>query len=181
MKKLMIMLVAVSFLCGCATFGTFDNFKQGETTKEEVQSMLGEPEKKRFEGDQEIWQYYFTMKDRKKLRKMQTILNLDIIFKEKEIDNYNITVSQESVKEMPKKGLQEGRSLPPAKGPIQPQKRAGEEFIYQFDRNNDGRVSRSEFNGPERLFNRLDRNDDGFIDVDEVPEDRPSRKKKRKH
>jgi len=121
------------------------------------------------------------MKNRKKAPKMQTILNVDIIFKEKEIDNYNITVSQESVKEVPKKGIQEGRPLPPAKEPIQPHKKAGKKFIYQFDRNNDGRVSRSEFPGPDQVFRNLDRNDDGFIDVEEAPERRPSHKKKRKY
>jgi len=45
MKRLSILMVAAFLFCGCATFGTFDNFKQGETTKAEVKSMLGEPKK----------------------------------------------------------------------------------------------------------------------------------------
>nr|WP_321403704.1 hypothetical protein [uncultured Desulfobacter sp.] len=37
------------------------------------------------------------------------------------------------------------------------------------DTNNDGRVSRSEFNGPADMFDKMDVNGDGYIAKDELP------------
>lgn len=167
MKKILIMLVVASFLSGCATFGNFPNLKKGESSQDDVRSMLGEPSKTRFEGEQEVWQYEFNKKNLKRTDTMQTILNLNITFKEKEVDNYDITVSKEAVSkepmiEGPQKDMQKDR-------PEQPGKR----FINQFDRDNDGRVSRKEFLGPARAFDRFDRNKDGYIDADEAPNGPP--------
>ena len=41
--------------------------------------------------------------------------------------------------------------------------------IEDFDQNGDGKVSQSEFKGPEDLFSKMDRNSDGYITEDEVP------------
>lgn len=37
------------------------------------------------------------------------------------------------------------------------------------DTNNDGRVSRDEFNGPADMFDKMDFNGDGYIGKDELP------------
>ncbi|MBU2578196.1 hypothetical protein KKA69_05235, partial [Patescibacteria group bacterium] len=103
--------------------------------------------------------------------KMRTSLNLDISFKEKAVENYDISVSKEAVKEVQKEEMQKVISLPPSQIPSQPEPRGKGDFIKQLDKDNDGRVSRSEFPGPDNAFNRMDRNDDGFIDENEAPQD----------
>ncbi|MFA6961331.1 MAG: DUF1566 domain-containing protein [Opitutaceae bacterium] len=45
--------------------------------------------------------------------------------------------------------------------------RAG--FIQHLDRDHDGKISRSEFDGPPDGFDHFDRNHDGFISSDEAP------------
>jgi hypothetical protein len=46
-------------------------------------------------------------------------------------------------------------------------------FISMFDKDNDGRLSKSEFQGPENFFSRIDRNGDGYISTDEAPQGPP--------
>jgi hypothetical protein len=43
-----------------------------------------------------------------------------------------------------------------------------EEFLREFDRNRDGRVSESEFRGPREVFKRADRNGDRVLDREEI-------------
>ncbi len=45
---------------------------------------------------------------------------------------------------------------------------AGPEWFQKMDRNHDGDVSRREFLGPRDQFDRLDRDNDGLIDLDEA-------------
>ena len=45
-------------------------------------------------------------------------------------------------------------------------------FIKRLDKNADGKVSKSEFDGPSRAFKRLDKNGDGYIDSSEAPQGR---------
>lgn len=45
-------------------------------------------------------------------------------------------------------------------------------FIQHFDQNQDGRVSASEFPGPQENFSQLDQNSDGYIDATEAPRKR---------
>lgn len=45
-------------------------------------------------------------------------------------------------------------------------------FIQNFDQDQDGRVSASEFSGPQEHFSRLDQNSDGYIDETEAPRQR---------
>jgi len=46
-------------------------------------------------------------------------------------------------------------------------------FIQNFDQDKDGKVSKEEFRGSDRAFNRFVRNHDGFIDKTEVPKGPP--------
>ena len=48
-------------------------------------------------------------------------------------------------------------------------------FVRHLDKNNDGKVSRSEFDGPKNRFDILDKNKDGYISEDEVPKGPPNR------
>jgi ribonuclease BN (tRNA processing enzyme) len=43
-------------------------------------------------------------------------------------------------------------------------------FIRRLDKDGDGRVSRQEFDGPPRAFDRHDKNGDGYLDADEAPQ-----------
>ena len=44
-----------------------------------------------------------------------------------------------------------------------------------FSKNGDGKVSKSEFGGPSKHFNHLDKNNDGYITEDEAPRGRPKK------
>ncbi len=50
------------------------------------------------------------------------------------------------------------------------------QFISHLDKNNDGKVSRSEFDGPSHHFSHLDRNNDGYISSDEAPSSPPGKR-----
>ncbi len=41
-------------------------------------------------------------------------------------------------------------------------------FMEDLDADNDGRVSKDEFQGPERFFSKLDQDEDGYIDEEEL-------------
>ena len=178
MKRMLIVLSAVIFLCGCTTFGNFSNLEKRKNSQEEVLSMLGEPSVKSYEDDKEVWKYHFVKKDQAKQSNIQTVLNLDVIFKDKEVDNYYITISKKSAEKGGKEIMQERKPLSHAGDSGQPRGRASGDFIGQFDTNNDGRVSKEEFSGPPMIFDNFDRNNDGFIDADEAPKGPPPREKK---
>lgn len=59
---------------------------------------------------------------------------------------------------MAQRGNQEGREPPTAA-----------EFVTRLDKDNDGKVSKSEFDGPAEHFIQLDKNSDGYISKDEAP------------
>lgn len=42
-------------------------------------------------------------------------------------------------------------------------------FIQNFDKNNDGKVSKEEFPGPDKVFEDHDKNQDGYLDESEAP------------
>ena len=42
-------------------------------------------------------------------------------------------------------------------------------FIEDLDKNGDGKVSKKEFTGPDEIFMKFDKNNDGFITKDEAP------------
>ncbi len=46
-------------------------------------------------------------------------------------------------------------------------------FVERLDRNGDGKISRSEFDGPKDRFGYHDRNNDGYITEDEAPKSPP--------
>jgi hypothetical protein len=57
-----------------------------------------------------------------------------------------------------------GRSAPPS---------GGRGFVERLDRDGDGKVSRSEFDGPKDRFGFHDRNNDGYLSEDEAPKGPP--------
>jgi len=46
----------------------------------------------------------------------------------------------------------------------------GGNMISNLDKDSDGKISKSEFQGPEEMFSRIDKNSDGYISKDEVPQ-----------
>jgi hypothetical protein len=50
---------------------------------------------------------------------------------------------------------------------------SGKDFVNRLDRNNDGKVSPQEFDGPPEHFSGFDRNGDGFITENEAPKGPP--------
>lgn len=50
---------------------------------------------------------------------------------------------------------------------------SGADFVRRLDKNGDGKVSRSEFDGPAQHFDQLDRNHDGYLSEDEAPQGPP--------
>jgi len=177
MRKTMILLAAILFMGGCTTFGTFSNLKQGKNTQEDVRAMLGEPAATRFENNKEVWQYKFLKTQGTGNSRMRTVLNMDVIFKDKKVDNYLITVSKEAMPSAPGQGLQPRQPMGPGQRPQQrPQGGSGGNFMNQLDRDGDGRVSKNEFPGPDHIFKRLDRDGSGYIEAGEAPKGRPQQR-----
>lgn len=69
-----------------------------------------------------------------------------------------------------------GRQQPPARGQRRGNVSFYEDLIRRLDRNRDGKISRSEFDGPQDQFRIWDRNKDGFLSEDEVPLNPPPRR-----
>jgi len=66
------------------------------------------------------------------------------------------------------------RQGPPAGGERRPQGgRGGRRFVQRLDKNGDGKVSKAEFDGPDRHFDTMDKNSDGFLDASEAPRGPP--------
>lgn len=61
-------------------------------------------------------------------------------------------------------------------GSRQGQPPSKEQLFSEFDKDNDGKLSKEEFPGPDEHFTRLDQNSDGYLEKDEVPDSPPSRK-----
>ncbi len=61
-------------------------------------------------------------------------------------------------------------------GSRQEQPPSKKQLFNQYDKDQDGRLSKEEFPGPDDHFTQLDQNSDGYLDEDEVPEGPPSRK-----
>ncbi|MCP4154014.1 MAG: calcium-binding protein, partial [bacterium] len=53
-------------------------------------------------------------------------------------------------------------------------------FILRLDKDKDGKVSKSEFDGPKLHFKDFDKNGDGFIEKSEAPTGPPRGRQKRK-
>jgi HlyD family secretion protein len=70
----------------------------------------------------------------------------------------------------------QGQAGMPSQGsmPAQGGAQAGGNFITRFDKDGDGKISKSEVQGQENLFTRFDKNGDGYITKDEAPQGRPS-------
>jgi hypothetical protein len=48
--------------------------------------------------------------------------------------------------------------------------RTKEDFIKRSDNDGDGKIAKSEFQGPEEFFGNMYKNGDGFITSDEAPD-----------
>jgi hypothetical protein len=55
----------------------------------------------------------------------------------------------------------------------------GSDFVRRLDRNGDGKVSKSEFDGPAEHFSDFDRNGDGYISANEAPQGPPPGRERR--
>ncbi len=66
----------------------------------------------------------------------------------------------------------DGQMMPPG-GNVQRQGYFGERFVERLDRDGDGRISRSEFDGPPDRFDDHDTNSDGYISKDEIGSNPP--------
>ncbi len=49
------------------------------------------------------------------------------------------------------------------------------ELISKLDKDGDGKISASEFDGPSEHFTRFDKNGDGYLSEDEIPSGPPPR------
>ena len=56
-----------------------------------------------------------------------------------------------------------------------PKKGGEKDFVRKYDKDNDGLVSKEEFTGQSRLFDRLDQNKDGHVDESEASQGPPPR------
>ena len=50
------------------------------------------------------------------------------------------------------------------------------ELIQQLDKDEDGKISSAEFDGPSEHFTRFDSNKDGYLSQDEIPSGPPPRR-----
>ncbi len=66
-------------------------------------------------------------------------------------------------------GAQRSRMNQQGPGGQQGQRPTGGGFVNRLDKDGDGKVSKSEFDGPQQHFRRFDRNNDGYISKDEAP------------
>jgi hypothetical protein len=67
----------------------------------------------------------------------------------------------------------QGDNMPSGQSGNMPSGQGGN-FITRFDKDSDGKISKSEFLGPENFFSQFDKNSDGYISSDEAPQGRPS-------
>lgn len=82
----------------------------------------------------------------------------------------------ENTQQIRKPGAEEAQPQPGfGRMPGSPPSGAG--FIQRLDRNNDGKISRSEFDGPARHFADFDTDQDGYISAEEAPKGPPPRRK----
>ena len=66
-------------------------------------------------------------------------------------------------------GMGPGRQGPGGVGPGGPMGGDRPGFVSRLDRDGDGKVSRNEFDGPPDAFDRLDANQDGYLNDSEEP------------
>lgn len=73
-------------------------------------------------------------------------------------------------------GMNQGMGQPPMQQGSNQQrggKMDGSRFVQRLDKDDDGRVSRSEFDGPPQAFDHHDQNGDGYLTSDEAPQGPP--------
>ncbi len=85
-------------------------------------------------------------------------------------ENGTVEMRQPAQQPLPQiRPLAEPNTLIPQVQPVQPRRGSPEAFIMRLDRDGDGRVSRSEFDGPADRFDFHDTDHNGYITEDEMP------------
>ncbi|MDF7799442.1 EF-hand domain-containing protein [Pontiellaceae bacterium B1224] len=88
-------------------------------------------------------------------------------------DGYLITTEIPSGPPQQQQGQQgQGQQQPPQQGQ---QSGSSADFVTRLDKDNDGKVSSTEFDGPANAFSELDKNSDGYLSSDEAPSGPPPR------
>lgn len=161
MKRTFSVLLLLSLVCGCGTFGTFTGIEKDKTSKTQIVGMMGNPVKSQYIDGGEIWKYQFVQQD----GRYEVIMDLGITFKGDTVKDYQLNTSRV----LKEKVVARQPGLVPAVS-------AGEvtgvgtvsKFISEFDRDKDGNVAAAEFPGPKHLFDKWDKNGDGYVDAQEA-------------
>lgn len=75
----------------------------------------------------------------------------------------------------PQGGRQGGQQGGPRGGGQDEDSQSGASFVTRLDKDGDGKVSASEFDGPSEAFSQLDTDNDGYLSDSEAPSGPPSR------
>lgn len=122
MKKIKLAflgLFAASLIAGCATTGTISGLKKGETDKDSVRNLLGEPDKKETSGEGDVWIYRYYDEVRPGRARLRGI-DIKVVFKDNTVGSYEIIITEpERVEKRP------GPDIPAGLRPERPFPRIG--------------------------------------------------------
>lgn len=162
--NLIVLIVACLGFTGCTTFGSFGNLKQNETTRAEVENLLGEPQEIRSDDDTEYWKYVFVKPSKTKTVK---VLETNIALESGVVKDYQISVVTKNLKDRaPSTGPgRAGSGQGNNKGTMSPR---AKQLLYKHDKNRDGIIDAREYSASVDLFKRIDLNNDRRLDHAEL-------------
>ena len=179
MRRICIVLVIMMVMQLDALAG-FSGIEQGKTTKEGVQAVLGTPGAQFKQDGKDVWQYEFSRTE----KSVEVVLKLSLVFDGDIVAEYSVSASQESTSAKTATASSErpeerrngggGNSRSGQGGGGRASGLTGD-FMADHDLDKDGKVTREEFSGPERAFDRFDANDDGIVEESEAPPPRGQR------